>query len=528
MSPITKKTKGVQKERFNSYLDPDCIIFFLQIYNRRGHGLFKRQQYFESRASFQKCRDFIGKSDMKTAERERWRIKLAKQMSVFNSAKKGVVNNPLPPRPWSQVIENGCNHIEIDDEAKNIKAQTDIKVEQLIFSEKALAAVLLKTHAEGRICPHNLTRMPAGIPCSLGSPARWATEATREEVNNSYHQFEAKTQEAWKEAGLGPVTHLAFRIFCLIPKMDLKEFFVAPNSNPKTELEEIFQLPIGQVPSQDTLVMSCLVNFMLNILELNGYFDEDKKKVTKNDVAKLLIKSILISAKYGQNIFLVRPPNNAADLWNLKQIPTLDFAFGMFPKFAQMKSVCNSGKTTAEKKTILNVLTQQCGSDVTIFFQDDKLFIQSLRKMAAGQPIDIFGGGEAAEISENNSEMLKQNQDMINFKCSGKKCTLSFPLTEKTNEKVVKCPLEGCGAETNIWRRLKRIVELKKDHQTARKEVENDKLRSGIAFFEDLITEWETFVYRPCKEISILEDDMKKAILMNNEIMERQWIETCT
>ena len=43
---------------------------------------------------------------MKTQERERWRIKMAKQKSVFNSAKKGVEDQTLPPRPWTQAAEN--------------------------------------------------------------------------------------------------------------------------------------------------------------------------------------------------------------------------------------------------------------------------------------------------------------------------------------------------------------------------------------------------------------------------------------
>lgn len=68
-------------------------------------------------------------------------------------------------------------------------------------------------------------------------------------------------------------------------------------------------------------------------------------------------------------------------------------------------------------------------------------------------------------------------------------------MKEKTNEKIIKCP--ACNAETNIWKRLKRIVELKKDHETAKKEMERKEIRSAINFFADLIAEWDTFVYRP-------------------------------
>ena len=114
---------------------------------------------------------------------------------------------------------------------------------------------------------------------------------------------------------------------------------------------------------------------------------------------------------------------------------------------------------------------------------------------------------------------------MVNFKCGEKTCTISFPLTEKTNEKMIKCPLEvnlmtisskknmcqlfvytflkilfsflqDCGAETNIWKCLKRIVELKQDHLTARKEAEKKVLRTAIHFLTDIIAELETIVDR--------------------------------
>ena len=56
--------------------------------------------------------------------------------------------------------------------------------------------------------------------------------------------------------------------------------------------------------------------------------------------------------------------------------------------------------------------------------------------------------------------------------------------------------LQDCGAETNIWKCLKRIVELKQDHLTARKEAEKKVLRTAIHFLTDIIAELETFVDR--------------------------------
>ena len=65
---------------------------------------------------------------------------------------------------------------------------------------------------------------------------------------------------------------------------------------------------------------------------------------------------------------------------------------------------------------------------------------------------------------------------------------------------------------------------MKKDHETARKELERKNIGSTINFLSDLIAEWDTIIYRPYKEVTSLEDDLKKAILLNNETMEREWM----
>ena len=65
---------------------------------------------------------------------------------------------------------------------------------------------------------------------------------------------------------------------------------------------------------------------------------------------------------------------------------------------------------------------------------------------------------------------------------------------------------------------------MKKDHETARKELERKNIGSAINFLSDLIAEWDTIIYRPYKEVTGLEDDLKKAILLNNETMEREWM----
>ena len=126
-----------------------------------------------------------------------------------------------------------------------------------------------------------------------------------------------------------------------------------------------------------------------------------------------------MTARHSENIFLGNPPKNESDLWNANKFPTRDFALGIYTKFAQMKNVSNHTSG---------------GADVVIFYQDSKMFVQSIRKLKQGKPVNIH-----VDINGKTEEMLN---DMINFKCAGKECDLSFPLKEKTNEKIIKCPMD--------------------------------------------------------------------------------------
>merc|ERR1712061_401333 len=118
--------------------------------------------------------------------------------------------------------------------------------------------------------------------------------------------------------------------------------------------------------------------------------------------------------------------------------------------------------------------------------------------------------------------------NMISFKCAGKDCTLSFPLPEKTSENLIVCPLDECGVETNIWSRRKRIVELRRDHEAARGKIEGISgqggvkgINEGVKILRPLIDEWDTIVSRPNKDITTLEQDLTKALLLKHIVSEQ-------
>ena len=71
---------------------------------------------------------------------------------------------------------------------------------------------------------------------------------------------------------------------------------------------------------------------------------------------------------------------------------------------------------------------------------------------------------------------------------------------------------------------MKRFAELSKEHKTARMEAESKKLQNAIGIMGDIVTECQAMDYRPARELSRMENDLKKLILMNNEQMEREFL----
>ena len=234
-----------------------------------------------------------------------------------------------------------------------------------------------------------LTRMPAGMPCTLGSTALFGTEELRDKANATFHKYEYKTLESWKELGLSAYAKLAYRLVTMIPKDQVSK--IAKNLDKKSEaevseIEQIFNLPVTQPSSADAMTYAYLVYFLVMCLEEHQYFDN---KVTQDDVINLLqryefnnvkfkdkkiifdhfSRAILISAQYGQRVSFGDPPYDESSLWNLKTFPTKPYAVAIYPKFAQLK---NASSNTGY------------GSDVVVFFQDDRIMVQSFRKLKEG------------------------------------------------------------------------------------------------------------------------------------------------
>lgn len=111
----------------------------MQVHNRKGHALLKVRRFADARKAFLKCQDMVGKSDIPTTEmRDKYRRKLAKQMSVFN-VKKGVTNDEahLAGSPLTKLTSK--QKCLFDNE---INLKTDVTCEEVVLCERPFALVL--------------------------------------------------------------------------------------------------------------------------------------------------------------------------------------------------------------------------------------------------------------------------------------------------------------------------------------------------------------------------------------------------
>ena len=98
------------------------------------------------------------------------------------------------------------------------------------------------------------------------------------------------------------------------------------------------------------------------LLEVSYNSNLPKKKITICTAFCLLFTFFLFTD----------PPSNEMDLWLMKQYPTKCFALALYPKFAYFKA---------------NSKPKDVGPDVILFFQDQKILVQSLRKLKEGQAV---------------------------------------------------------------------------------------------------------------------------------------------
>ena len=278
------------------------------------------------------------------------------------------------------------------------------------------------------------------------------------------------------------------------------------------------------VVGEEKIKLTVLVAFLLSCLEKGGFFNGKNAAPSKEDVALLLEKSLLLTGLSKDSVQSVIYSEGSVDkssLWDMPYIPVKEFALAAYPDFSGSRYIQKT------KKASKNITEEK--SDVLLGYHKGILFLQSLRNLKSGYGVNLQNiVGAGSSLQELGKVKIPLN--MITYKCEGKTCSLSFPLPEKTGQNVITCPLEECGTETNIWNRRRRIVELRRDHEAARGKIEGISgtggvkgIDEGVTIIKYLIDEWDEFVCRPNNDLTSLEQDLTKALLLKHIESEKEF-----
>jgi len=506
-----------------------------KIYKRKGHALIKMKQYLLAREALEMSLKNIGRSDIKKEkDRDNYRMRVRKQMTVFNVTKE-LYNVDVYTRHPS-VLADGqpedrglCDKVCVAEEGgkRQLVAKQDIKCEDVLLAVDPYVAVVNVSggRAGGKICPHKIEKMFRPVPCKFGVEEVFGSEEAREEANNSYHQYEWSILSNLRSVGLIERARLALRMVTTLKPSDVSRVLSLVEKKEKAEQEgnetkdeekekdplnvaiKTLSLPISAVSVEEMLVASLVSQYLTNNLAVSGYISSGGPK--EDDVFSLLYRAVLVALRHTRPIEILEVPKNKQDILD-NDIGVSICGYGIYPDLPGLEAVSTGAK-----------------SDVIRWFVDKKMVLSAYKQIESGGRVVLFaeeGGAEpSGEPTPNN---------MITFRCANELCSNSFPLKENTKEKIIACPLEECGLKTNIWERLKLIQRLKKDTASAKEEFSRDGEefgRDGVEMARDIIKdtieEWDRILIRPYREVTQLENMYIKALQCVIGDTERRMVE---
>ncbi len=475
--------------------------------------MLKLKQYITSKEAFTKCLDMIGKSDMNSKLRDKTRETTKKQMNVFTVVKQ-LRNESMDDKPAfkltreeSAELGGASTGIVVNVEG-NLIANADLAFAEVTTAEAPVAHILLEGEAEDRICPHTLLRMPAPVPCSLGSGLTFANENARAEAEKTYHRYEWKVSQALKEIGLTEVGRLALRLVTSMAPAGLEKV----SESGESALGRAFSLlEIKPVSNDEAVLSAAVAACLVRALRVSGYCSGQGENLSGSEhaAAKALYAAVTIALRHAMSITILDPSQLAKpmDVFKRETFPARTFAIGIFPAASKLRTCAKAGQSDDEP-------------DAFVFFHGGKLISLMNKGARKGQALKLVS---AVDPDESKEEVEVINE-MITFRCSNEKCEVGFPLRENTKEKVITCPMGDCAKETNVWLKLKRIQELKKlRREQVAKNIEKEDWTEVVENLRYLVAEWEKIVCRPYKEFANLEKELRFALILQFLKKESDW-----
>jgi len=492
-----------------------------KIYKRKGHAAIKMKQYLIAKEALEIALKNVGRSDIKKEkDRDNYRMRIRKQMTVFNVTKtlyncEKVERTPSCLANGEESDRGMSKKLKIveDGGKKALVAEDNIETEDVLVSVDPYAAVVNVTggRAGGKICPYNLDKMFNPIPCPFGSEETFGSLEARDEASKGFHKYEWSILKGLDEAKILEQTKLALRMVTQIEPSNVSKItvLIGKNMNPEESLSmaaKTFNLNVSHATDEEKLLSSLLGLYLLRNLVVSGYVQLPSKDNTKlspdeADVFQLLERAVLVALYHTKPIELLDVPKYKSDFIEGK-IKEDICGFGIYPDLYEIESA-GSGP----EKHVIN------------WFIDKKMLISSFRRLEKGQAVCLV------ENAPTGAQEKQAANDMITFRCANELCTCSFPLKENTKEKIITCPLDDCGIKTNIWERLKLIQRLKKDFAAAKVEFEKSDVTLCKDILKPTIDEWDRIIVRPYKEVEQLQSLYVKSLLCEKGDNERLCIE---
>merc|ERR1711936_9460 len=508
--------------------DIDCSLKFgyprelwYKIYKRKGHAAIKMKQYLIAKEALETALKNVGRSDIKKEkDRDNYRMRIRKQMTVFNVTKtlyncEKVDRSPSCLTNGEESDRGLSKKLKIveDGGKKALVAEDDVETEDVLVSVDPYVAVVNVSggRAGGKICPHKMDKMFNPIPCSFGSEETFGSVEARDEANQGYHKYEWTILKGLNEAKILERAKLALRMVTQIEPDKVTDLcaLLGKNIKPNDTLQmavNTFNLDVAQAIMEEKFVASLLGLYLLRNLVACGYVkmaSKDKSKLSpyEADVFTLLERAVLVALYHTKPIELFDVPkfkNNYID----DKITTDVCGYGIYPDPHEIESA-----GIGPERHVIH------------WFLDKKMLSSSFRRAEKGQHICVV------EQPPPSGQQKAPANDMITFRCANELCSCSFPLKENTKEKIITCPLDDCGIKTNIWERLKLIQRLKKDFSAAKEEF----TKSDVGLCKDIlkvtIDEWDRIIVRPYKEVEQLQTLYVKSLICEKADNERMVIE---
>ena len=252
-----------------------------KIYKRKGHAYVKLRQYIKAKEALEVALKFVGRSDIKKEkDRDQYRVRIRKQMSVFNVTKT-LYNCELNERAPSSLAQGGEADRGLSAKLKIssnlLLAAEDIQPEDNLVSLDPYVAVVNVSggRAGGKICPHNINKMFNPVPCKFGSEELFGSLEARDEASRGYHSHEWPILANLGQAGLLEPARLALRMVTrlephLVPQM--VELLGAETSQQSLQAAaKTFNLDVSMAKDEDKLVAALLGLYLMRNLTSSGY-----------------------------------------------------------------------------------------------------------------------------------------------------------------------------------------------------------------------------------------------------------------